>query len=149
MCPDDEAKPWHKIASIVLTTMLNDGRPHTAHWQELSTGSEEWSDRRPFRFRLLRLGETDGSVTISATDEAIVLFLQALNTNLANRALALKLLVEVQMKAKEFDKVHVTAWEATRTAEPEAAASTQVVRVRSPGPSGGSSRLREELQFPG
>jgi hypothetical protein len=117
MCPDDESKPWNRVASMVLTTMLNDGRPHIAHWQELSTGSEEWSERRPFRFRLLRLGEADGSVTISATDEAIVLFLQALNTDLANRALALKLLVEVQMKAGEFDKAFVTARQATRTAQ--------------------------------
>ncbi|HTV00588.1 MAG TPA: hypothetical protein VMF13_08635, partial [Luteitalea sp.] len=44
-------------------------------------------------------------------------FLQALNTDLADRALALKLLVAIQMEAQEFDKALSTAHQATRTAQ--------------------------------
>jgi tetratricopeptide (TPR) repeat protein len=53
---------------------------------------------------------------VTATDEAILLYLQALNTDLADRALALKLMVEIQMRAGEFDKALESARQATRTA---------------------------------
>lgn len=117
MNPGDPARPWTKIAKLVLTTLLNDGRPHVAVWREQAAAGQPWSDASPYRFWLLRLGEDDRGTTVTATDPAIVLFLQALNSDLANRALALKLLVEIQMQAKEFDKALATAREATRTAQ--------------------------------
>ncbi|MFC0106648.1 hypothetical protein [Kibdelosporangium aridum] len=117
MNPSDPARPWQKIAKLVLTTLLNDGRPHEAMWQEPAAYDESFSEARPYRFRLLRLGESDDGTSITATDPAIVLYLQALNSDLADRALALKLLVEIQMEAKEFDKALGTAQQATRTAQ--------------------------------
>ena len=117
MNPEDPARPWTKIAKLVLTTLLNDGRPHEAIWREPAGDGETWSEARPYRYRLLRLGEGEDGTTITATDPAIVLYLQALNSDLADRALALKLLVEIQMKAGEFDKALATARQATRTAQ--------------------------------
>ncbi len=48
--------------------------------------------------------DTDVGAAVTTTDEAIVLYLQTLNTDLADRALALKLMVQIQMQAGEFDK---------------------------------------------
>ena len=117
MAPDDAKRPWAQVAQLTLSSLLNDGRQHEAVWFELSADDDEWSERRPWRFRLLRLVDADDGTSLAATDEAIVLYLQALNTDLADRAMALKLMVEVQMNAGEFDKALGSARQATRTAE--------------------------------
>ncbi|MFC9434461.1 hypothetical protein [Nocardia sp. NPDC057030] len=115
MHPNDPDRPWSKVAKVVFATILNDGRPHAAVWVEPE--SEHAGPRsEQFKFRLLRLVDDDAGVCITATDEAIVLYLQALNTDLADRALALKLMVEIQMNAGEFVKALESAREATRTA---------------------------------
>lgn len=95
MRPTDPNRPWTKVARLVLGTVLNDGRPHEANWVDADVDDGD-PRTRPFRFRLLRLADTDDGPAITATDEAIVLYLQALNTDLSDRALALKLLVEIQ-----------------------------------------------------
>jgi tetratricopeptide (TPR) repeat protein len=117
MTPDDGDRPWTKVAGLVLNTLLNDGRPHEATWCELANDDARWSDSRTWRYRLLRLVDGDDGPAVTATDEAIVLYLQALNTDLADRAMALKLLVEIQMQAGEFEKALSTARQATRTAQ--------------------------------
>ena len=117
MCPDDPARPWAKVAKLTFSTLLNDGRPHEARWVELAVDGEAWADSRAFSFRLLRLTDAEDGTAVSATDEAVLLYLQALDTNLADRAMALKLIVERQMLAGEFDRAHATAIDARRTAE--------------------------------
>ncbi len=117
MSPDDPARPWSKVAKLTFATLLNDGRPHRAHWIELADGDEPSADRRPFTFRLLRLADAEDGTAVTATDEAVLLYLQALDTNLADRAMALKLIVERQMIAGEFDRARATAVDARRTAE--------------------------------
>lgn len=117
MSPDDPARPWTKVAKLTFSTLLNDGRPHRAHWVELAADEDEWAERRPFTFRLLRLADAEDGTAVSATDEAVLLYLQALDTNLADRAMALKLIVERQMVAGEFDRARATAVDARRTAE--------------------------------
>jgi hypothetical protein len=117
MCPDDAARPWTKVARLTFSTLLNDGRPHQASWVELAADGEEWAERRPFSFRLLRLTDAEDGTAVSATDEAVLLYLQALDTNLADRAMALKLIVARQMTAGEFDRALATATDARRTAE--------------------------------
>jgi hypothetical protein len=117
MCPDDPARPWAKVARLTFSTLLNDGRPHQAHWVELAADGEVWAERRPFSFRLLRLTDAEDGTAVSATDEAVLLYLQALDTNLADRAMALKLIVARQMTAGEFDRARATAIDARRTAE--------------------------------
>lgn len=117
MHPTDPAHPWTKVARLVFGTILNDGRPHESRWIEPLTDETEGTRSERFRFRLLRLTDNADSAAITATDEAIVLYLQALNTDLADRALALKLMVEIQMDAREFDKALASAREATRTAQ--------------------------------
>ena len=116
MAADDQARPWAVVASLVLNALLNDGRPHEATWRQLAADGEEWSEARCYRFRLLRLVDSEDGTALAATDEAIVLYLQALSADLADRATALKLLVEVQMNAGEFDKALASARDATRTA---------------------------------
>jgi hypothetical protein len=100
MSPDDPARPWAKVAKLTFSTLLNDGRPHRVHWVELAADGESWAGRRPFSFRLLRLTDAEDGTAVSATDEAVLLYLQALDTNLADRAMALKLIVERQMIAR-------------------------------------------------
>lgn len=119
MHPADERRPWAKVAKMVFSTVLNDGRPHEANWIEpvSDDGGDEEPVPAPFRFRLLRLAESDDGAAVTATDQAIVLYLQALNTDLADRALALKLMVEIQMRAGEFEKALSSARQATRTAQ--------------------------------
>jgi hypothetical protein len=86
-------RPWDKVARLVFGTVLNDGRPHRASWVEPAAAEGEPSSIEPFRYRLLRLADGEDGPAVTATDEAIVLYLQALNTDLADRALALGLLV--------------------------------------------------------
>jgi hypothetical protein len=117
MCPDDPGRPWAKVAKLTFSTLLNDGRPHEARWVELAADGEAWADSRAYSFRLLRLTDAEDGTAVSATDEAVLLYLQALDTNLADRAMALKLIVERQMLAGEFDRARVTAVDARRTAE--------------------------------
>ena len=117
MCPDDPARPWAKVARLTFSTLLNDGRPHQAHWVQLAADGDAWAERRPFSFRLLRLTDAEDGTAVSATDEAVLLYLQALDTNLADRAMALKLIVARQMIAGEFDRARATAIDARRTAE--------------------------------
>jgi hypothetical protein len=117
MCPDDPARPWAKVAKLTFSTLLNDGRPHEARWVELAVDGEAWADSRAFSFRLLRLTDAEDGTAVSATDEAVLLYLQALDTNLADRAMALKLIVERQMLAGEFNRARATAVDARRTAE--------------------------------
>lgn len=121
MCPDDPARPWQKVAKLTLSTLLNDGRRHVTQWVDLAGDGEQWAGSRPYRFRLLRLTEGEDGAAVSASDEAILLYLQALDTNLADRAMALKLIVERQMRAGEFDRARGTAVDARRTAEALAA----------------------------
>lgn len=116
MAPDDEARPWLAVARTTFSTLLNEGRPHEANWVEPAPEAEEWAESRPYKFRLLKLIDTEDGAGVVATDEAILLYLRALNTDLADQALALKLMVEIQMNAGEFDKALASAREATRTA---------------------------------
>lgn len=116
MNPTDPQRPWSKVARLVFGVILNDGRPHEAAWVEAAEDGEP-GPAPPFRYRLLRLADGNDGAAVTATDPAIVLFLQALNTDLADRALALKLMVEIQMQAGEFDKALASARQATRTAQ--------------------------------
>jgi tetratricopeptide (TPR) repeat protein len=118
MHPTDQQRPWAKVARLVFGVILNDGRPHEALWVEPAREEDgETGPPQPFRYRLLRLTDGPDGAAVTATDEAIVLYLQALNTDLADRALALKLMVEIQMQAGEFDKALASARQATRTAQ--------------------------------
>jgi hypothetical protein len=118
MHPTDQQRPWAKVARLVFGVILNDGRPHEAVWVEPAREEDgETVPPQPFRYRLLRLADGTDGAAVTATDEAIVLYLQALNTDLADRALALKLMVEIQMQAGEFDKALSSARQATRTAQ--------------------------------
>jgi hypothetical protein len=117
MHPGDPQRPWAKVARLVFGVMLNDGRPHEATWVEPAPQDGDEALERPFRYRLLRLADDNDGAAVTATDQAIVLYLQALNTDLADRALALKLMVEIQMQAGEFDKALASARQATRTAQ--------------------------------
>jgi hypothetical protein len=105
------------VARLVFGVILNDGRQHEATWVEPARDDGDNAEPDPFRYRLLRLSDDNEGAIVSATDQAIVLYLQALNTDLADRALALKLMVEIQMRAGEFDKASASARQATRTAQ--------------------------------
>lgn len=115
MHPGDPARPYTKVARLVFNAVFNDGQPHEATWLEADTHGED-PHQDIFRFRLLRMVDSEAGAAVTATDEAILLYLQALNTDLADRALALKLMVEIQMQAGEFDKALDSARQATRTA---------------------------------
>lgn len=116
MHPDDPQRAWTKVSRLVFGTVLNDGRPHRATWVEPAPHDSAPSTIETYRYRLLRLGDGEDGPAVTATDESIVLYLQALSTDLADRALALKLMVAMQMEAGEFAKALTTAREATRTA---------------------------------
>lgn len=83
MAPDDPDHPWAHVARLTLSNLLNDGRPHRALWTELAVESEAWAQRNPYSFRLLRLVDAGEEAQLSATNEAIMLYLQALDVDLA------------------------------------------------------------------
>lgn len=116
MNPDDPDRPYIKVARLVVKAIFNDGRPHTASWLDADNYDGQVHEDE-FRFRLLRMIDSEAGAAIAATDEAILLYLRALDTDLADQALALKLMVEIQMEAGEFDKALETAKQATRTAQ--------------------------------
>jgi hypothetical protein len=117
MHPTDPQRPWAKVARLVFGVLLNDGRPHEAVWVQPEPQDGGAVEPETFRYRLLRLADDNDGAAVTATDQAIVLYLQALNTDLADRALALKLMVEIQMQAGEFDKALASSRQATRTAQ--------------------------------
>jgi hypothetical protein len=108
------------VAKLTLANLLNDGRPLQARWGELSD-----DDTRPgsriYSFRLFRLVDAGDSTQVSATDEAIMLYLQALDVDLTDREAATKLILRRQMEAGEFERARHSAVEARRTAEALAA----------------------------
>ena len=116
MNPDDPDRPYIKVARLVFKAIFNDGRPHKASWLDADNYDGQVHEDE-FGFRLLRMIDSDAGAAIAATDEAILLYLRALDTDLADQALALKLMVEIQMEAGEFDKALETAKQATRTAQ--------------------------------
>lgn len=117
MYPEDPNRPYRKVALLVFGSVFNDGRPHESTWLDLDAAAPGQPPQESmFRFRLLRMTDSDEGAAVTATHEAILLYLQALNTNLADQAMALKLMVEIQMQAGEFDKALHTARQATRTA---------------------------------
>jgi hypothetical protein len=117
MAPDDPGHPWAQVARLTLSNLLNDGRPHRALWTELAVDSEAWAQRDPYSFRLLRLVDAGEEVQLSATNEAIMLYLQALDVDLADREAAAKLILQRQMEAGEFERARRSAVDARRTAE--------------------------------
>lgn len=66
------------MARLTLANLLNDGRPLRAEWGELAD-HDEWPARRFYSFRLLRLLDVGDAPQLSATDEAVMLYLQALD----------------------------------------------------------------------
>lgn len=117
MAPDDPDRPWAQVARLTLANLLNDGRPHRAWWADLAAEDEEWAQRTPYQFRLLRLVDSGEGAQLSATNEAIVLYLQALDVDLADREAAAKLILRRQMEAGEFERARRSAVDARRTAE--------------------------------
>lgn len=112
MYPDDPDRGWTTITRLVLDMLLNDGQAYRYEWRP-----PDGSDPVPWRFRLLRMVDTGEGTSIAATDESIVLYLQALNVDLADREMATKLMLFRQMEAGEFDRARMSAVEARRYAE--------------------------------
>lgn len=112
MYPDDPQRDWVRAASAVLDMLLNDGQAHRFEWRPPNGG-----DPQPWRFRLLRMVDSGNGTTVAATDEAIMLYLQALDVDLADREMATKLMLSRQMEAREFDRARRSAVEARRYAE--------------------------------
>ena len=116
LSPDDPARPWVQVAKLTLANLLNDGRQHEAIWGGLAEADDEPARPTPYRFRLLRLLDA-GQSQIAATDEAVMLYLQALDVDLADREAAAKLILRRQMEAGEFERARRSAVDARRTAE--------------------------------
>jgi hypothetical protein len=116
LSPDDPARPWTQVAKLTLANLLNDGRQHEASWGGLADTDDEPARSVPYRFRLLKLLDA-GQSYISASDEAVMLYLQALDVDLADREAAAKLILRRQMEAGEFERARRSAVDARRTAE--------------------------------
>jgi hypothetical protein len=116
LAPDDSDRPWAQVARLTLANLLNDGRPLRAEWGELAEHDERPASRS-YSFRLLRLLDVGDSPQLSATDEAVMLYLQALDVDLADREAAAKLILRRQMEAGEFERARRSAVDARRTAE--------------------------------
>ncbi|MFG1923301.1 hypothetical protein [Cryptosporangium sp. NPDC048952] len=101
LAPDDPDRPWAQVAKLTLSNLLNDGRPGA----------------RTYRFRLLRLLDSGETPQLSATNEAVMLYLQALDVDLADREAAAKLILRRQMESGEFERAQRSAVDARRTAE--------------------------------
>lgn len=112
MYPDDPDRGWVTITRLVLDMLLNDGQAYRYEWRP-----PDGSDPVPWRFRLLRMIDTGEGTSIAATDESIVLYLQALDVDLADREMATKLMLSRQMEAGEFNRARASAVEARRYAE--------------------------------
>lgn len=112
MYPDDPDRGWTTITRLVLDMLLNDGQAYRYEWRP-----PDGSDPVPVRFRLLRMVDTGESTSIAATDESVVLYLQALDVDLADREMATKLMLSRQMEAGEFNRARASAVEARRYAE--------------------------------
>ena len=117
MSPGDPRQDARKAAQMVFEALLNDGHRHVVRWRKLAGHDGDWVDSLEWSFRLLRLADGEEGTVVTATDEAIVLYLDVLDTDLADREMAQKLITKKQMERGEFEKALRSAVDARRSAE--------------------------------
>jgi hypothetical protein len=117
--PMDAGRRWTRVAQHVVTGLLNtdQGQHFSATYIETGEPGDEWTSTRDFAFRLLELKDGSEGTRVVATDAAVMLFLQALDVDLADQQAALTVVMQRQMEDGRFDKARRTAWQARETAQ--------------------------------
>lgn len=103
------------VAQLVLKGLLNEAHEHRrfTYWFADLSGDEVV--REPYSFRLLSLREAEYGAVLTASDQAITLFLHGLDVDLEDADRALAHVLQRQLDDRRFDAAARTAAQAERT----------------------------------
>ncbi|GAA1856028.1 hypothetical protein GCM10009836_40230 [Pseudonocardia ailaonensis] len=111
----DRAGQARDVAQVVLKGLLNEAHEHRrfTYWFADLAGPEVV--REPYAFRLLSLREAEYGPVLTASDQAITLFLHGLDVDLEDADRALAHVLQRQLDDRRFDAAVRTAAQAERT----------------------------------
>uniref|UniRef100_UPI0015EFF1EC hypothetical protein n=1 Tax=Pseudonocardia pini TaxID=2758030 RepID=UPI0015EFF1EC len=103
------------VAQVVLKGLLNEAHEHRRFTYWFADLSGEQVVREPYSFRLLSLREAEYGPVLTASDQAITLFLHGLDVDLEDADRALAHVLQRQLDDRRFDAAVRTAAQAERT----------------------------------
>ncbi|GAA4553359.1 hypothetical protein [Pseudonocardia xishanensis] len=114
MCPE-LAGQARDVAQLVLKGLLNEAHEHRrfTYWFADLSGADVV--REPYSFRLLALREAEYGPVLTASDQAITLFLHGLDVDIEDADRALAHVLQRQLDDRRFDAAARTAAQAERT----------------------------------
>lgn len=111
----DRAHQARDVAQVVLKGLLNEAHEHRRFTYWFADLSGERVEREPYSFRLLSLREAEYGPVLTASDQAITLFLHGLDVDLEDADRALAHVLQRQLDDRRFDAAVRTAAQAERT----------------------------------
>lgn len=103
------------VAQVVLKGLLNEAHEHRRFTYWFADLSGEQVVREPYSFRLLSLRESEYGPVLTASDQAITLFLHGLDVDIEDADRALAHVLQRQLDDRRFDAAARTAAQAERT----------------------------------
>jgi hypothetical protein len=103
------------VAQVVLKGLLNEAHEHRRFTYWFADLSGEQVVREPYSFRLLSLREAEYGPVLTASDQAITLFLHGLDVDIEDADRALAHVLQRQLDDRRFDAAARTAAQAERT----------------------------------
>ncbi|GAA2899398.1 hypothetical protein GCM10010472_67110 [Pseudonocardia halophobica] len=111
----DRAHQARDVAQVVLKGLLNEAHEHRRFTYWFADLSGDRVEREPYSFRLLSLREAEYGPVLTASDQAITLFLHGLDVDLEDADRALAHVLQRQLDDRRFDAAVRTAAQAERT----------------------------------
>lgn len=115
-CPE-RASEHEEIAAAVLANLLNhsgDQRRFSYRYADMATDSVSWRD---YSFKLLQLRETEHGDCLVASDQAVMLYVAALDTDLEDAEYAHAVMLRRQLADGRLASAEFSAAQARRTSE--------------------------------
>ncbi|MCF7549783.1 hypothetical protein [Pseudonocardia sp. WMMC193] len=103
------------VAQVVLKGLLNEAHEHRRFTYWFADLSGDQVVREPYSFRLLSLREAEYGPVLTASDQAITLFLHGLDVDIEDADRALAHVLQRQLDDRRFDAAARTAAQAERT----------------------------------
>lgn len=123
-----EASTWRDVAQAVVKGLLNDAHEQRRFSYVFADLADPETCRfEPYSFRLLNLRDTEYGPVVTASDQAIMLYLGGLNVDVEDTEAALAVVLQRQLDDGRFDAAVRTATQAERTSLAMAADLTDLL----------------------